>query len=73
MDLTNFMGSDVKKELFKITFLKGEEKIKTFLRATSKQHAKSLMETQLMKNSPDVNCRILDIKEVAPVQKIISD
>ena len=58
MDLTHFMGSEVQKDFFKVTFIAGDEKIKRFVKATSKHHAKSIMETQLRADFPGKICKI---------------
>ena len=64
MDLTHFMGSEVQKDFFKVTFIAGNEKIKRFVKATSKHHAKSIMETQLRADFSGKICKILEIKEL---------
>ena len=49
MDLTSFMQSSVKKELYKIIFFQGCTKVTRYISATSKENATHLLEQDLKK------------------------
>ena len=72
MDLNNFL-SDVEKKLYKITFMRADEKIKRFIRATSEENAKYLLEQDVMKENNYDKFRIIDIEDISKKQQVIKN
>ena len=72
MDLNNFL-SDVERKLYKVTFMRAEEKIKRFIRATSEENAKYLLEQDIKKENYNDKFRIIDVEDISQKQKVIEN
>lgn len=62
MDLNSFIGETKEKGTYKITFMLGNEKIKRFLSAYSKENAKHQLEQDLKKEHPGKKIIISEVK-----------
>ena len=67
MDLTNFIGN-VDKEMYKVSFLIDDTKVKRFIRAVSKENARYLIEQDLKKEYPQSKFSIVSVDDVIKVQ-----
>ena len=72
MDLNNFL-SDVERKLYKVTFMRAEEKIKRFVRATSEENAKYLLEQDIKMENHNDKFRIIDVEDISQKQKVIEN
>ena len=62
MDLNSFIGETEKKEIYKVTYMLGNEKIKRFVSAYSEKNAKYQLEQDLKKEYPGKKIKILEVK-----------
>ena len=72
MDLNNFL-SDVERKLYKVTFMRSDEKVKRFVRATSEENAKYLLEQDIKKENYNDKFRIIDVEDISQKQKVIEN
>ncbi len=64
MDLTNFMPA-VEKKMYEVTYFASDSKIKTFIRAVSKENANYLIEQDLKKEYPDSKIKIMAVDDLS--------
>lgn len=64
MDLTNFMPV-IEKKTYKVTYFVDNSKIKSFIRAVSKENANYLIEQNLKKEYPDSKVKIISVDDIA--------
>ena len=72
MDLNNFL-SEVERKLYKVTFMRSDEKVKRFVRATSEENAKYLLEQDIKKENYNDKFRIIDVEDISQKQKVIEN
>ena len=72
MDLNNFL-SDVERKLYKITYFLADSKIKRFVRASSKENAKYLLEQDIKKQNDNEKFKIVDIEDISEKQRLIEN
>ena len=72
MDLNNFL-SDVERKLYKITYFLADSNIKRFVRASSKENAKYLLEQDVKKQNDNEKFKIVDIEDISEKQRLIEN
>ena len=72
MDLNNFL-SEVERKLYKVTFMRSDEKVKRFVRATSEENAKYLLEQDIKMENRNDKFRIVDVENISQKQKVIQN
>jgi len=71
MDLTNFLPN-VEFNNYKVTLWIDGEKIKRFVRGTSKEHVQHKLKEELKREFPNSVTAIFEIEEIAKQTKVIN-
>lgn len=70
MDLNQFINPYQKKQIYKVSFKIGNEKITKFMYAHAEQSARAAAEQELRKERPNSKITFIEIKELTKTREV---